>query len=101
MNKLIVSLFLFLSILIGMDYLTTYYALSFLNAIELNPLYQLCNINIFFIIKTLITGTGLVGILYFMKKHQTTVLTSLIILNMLYLSIIISNLYQLYTVICN
>jgi len=102
MNKVIVSLFLFLSILISMDYMTTFYALSFLNAMELNPIYQACNdINTFFLIKTLITGIGLMCLIYFMRTHRTAVFTSLVILNIMYLPVIISNLYQLYTVICN
>jgi hypothetical protein len=95
--EIISMLFLFLSILIVLDYLTTYYGLCYLNAIELNPIYYICNnITIFFIIKTLLTVIGLLGILYFSKEHRLTVTASLIGLDTFYLIIILSNLYGIY-----
>jgi hypothetical protein len=95
--EIIYILFLFLSVLITLDYLTTYYGLCYLNAIELNPLYALCNnITIFFIIKSLSTGIGLLGILYFFKEHRLTVTISLVSLDVFYLVIILSNLYGIY-----
>ena len=95
--EIVSILFLFLLILIGLDYLTTYYFSVYLTAIELNPIYHLYgNIDIFFIIKTLLTIIVLLGILYFSKEHRLTVITSLIGLDTFYLVIILSNFYEIW-----
>lgn len=98
-NKLFILLFFLLTILISLDYLTTYYGIKYLDAIELNPLYKLCGtLNLFFVVKTLLTGVGLFGIIYFSREHQTSVLVSLITLNIFYIIIIVSNIYQIYNI---
>ena len=96
MKKPFLFLFSFLCVFILLDFITTYFGLTYLNAIELNPLYQICgNINLFFITKFLFTLIGLSGLFYLSKDYPNNTLLSISFLFMLYGIIVTSNIYQI------
>lgn len=97
MNNKLSVLFILLGILICLDYLTTYISIIKLGAIELNPIFKMCNnLYMFFSIKFIITLIGLYILYYYRHSLEHSVYVSLIILNILYICVVLSNLNQMY-----
>ena len=95
-NQLFIFLFLSLIFFIFCDYITTYYAILKFGAIELNPLYSLCDgFRNFMILKTVFTVIALFLTFLMRNVFRDSLILSLIILNIIYGLVILSNLYQL------
>ena len=96
MNRMFPSLFILLIIFVFIDYITTYYGVGILQAIELNPLYSLCgNLFNFMIVKTILTSLCFIGLFILEKEFPYYSILTLIFLNVLYAIAIISNIYEI------
>lgn len=96
MNKLFPFLFISLIFFILIDYISTYYAVIYLKATELNPLYLICgDFKGFMLLKTCFTGVGLIMMILIRNSFMRSALLSLTVLNILYGLIVISNMYQI------
>lgn len=88
-----------LAILITMDYATTFVGVLYMDAIELNPLYQFFNNNLYhwFMFK-FTAGIFCLGTLAFIdgEENNRIIGAGLIILTLFYLFIVSSNLIQIY-----
>lgn len=94
------QLFIILGVLISLDFITTYYGIFYMGAIELNPLYQYCNgIHQWLGIKFSITILCFTLLIFLAddKKHERTITKCLTMLIVLYFCVVISNLLQMLT----
>lgn len=91
------NLIILLTILIVIDYITTYIGVSYMGAIELNPLYQYCdNIYQWLTIKMTISTICLTLLIFLDdNSHKQTIKGCLTILILLYVGVVISNLAQI------
>lgn len=91
------NLIILLTVLIVIDFITTYMGVVYMGAIELNPFYQhLDNIYQWLALKMFIS-TVCLTVLIFMDKDdfKQTMKGCLIILILLYICVVISNLVQI------
>jgi len=94
------NLFISLMILAILDTITTYIAIQFYGGIELNPLYVLCgSLMIFLTVKIILTTNCLYIIYYLRRTHYKMTFGALLLLNILYSGVIISNINQLYQIL--